>query len=206
MPPASPRTSRPPSLGWPTVTRRWRNFSSSGCSTNNFIFTLTVDGKKNELTRDEITTYVKDNRAAVRKAAYQELYRAYAKHSDVLSDIYRNVVLDLKNECIGLRKYHSPINVMNIANDVSDEAISTMLSVCRKNRFLFQEYFKLKSKLCKIKKMTRYDIYTHYKEKSKKYSYKLLIYSFFQIKMSEENLNLDSAEDSRINFVIATIL
>ncbi len=139
--------------------------------TNGFVFNLKTDGRKKELTRDELTSYVKDTRADVRKAAYQEMYNVYSKHSDVLNEIYRNVVLDWKNENVDLRKYKEPISPRNISNDVSAKAIETLLNVCRKNRFLFQEYFKLKARLCKIKNMKRYDIYTSYKEKKKKFSY-----------------------------------
>ena len=135
--------------------------------TNGFVFNF----KKKQLTREELSTYVKDPNSKIRKAAYQELYRVYAKHSDVLNEIYRNIIIDWKNESINLRKYASPISVRNKSNDISDKAVSTLLEVCRKNRKIFQEYFKLKSKICKIKNMTRYDIYAPYKDKNKKYSY-----------------------------------
>ena len=139
--------------------------------TNNFVFTLNIKGKKKELTRQQLTTYVKDPDPKVRKSAYQELYKIYSSHSDILNEIYRNVVLDWNNESINLRKYENPIAVRNKSNDISDEAVNTLIQVCRKNRFLFHEYFRLKAKICKIKKMARYDIYTSYNEKKKKYTY-----------------------------------
>ncbi len=140
--------------------------------TNDFVFNLNIKGKKLELTRDQLTTYVKDKDHNIRKAAYQEMYKIYSKHSDVLNEVYRNLVLNWKSESIDLRKYPTPISVRNKSNDVSDKAIKTLLEVCRKNKGLFQEYFKLKAEICKIKKMTRYDIYAHHKEKKKNYSYK----------------------------------
>src|SRR3989338_6083243 len=139
--------------------------------TNNFVFTLNIKGKKKELTRQQLTTYVNDPDPKVRKSAYQELYKIYSSHSDILNEIYRNVVLDWNNESINLRKYENPIAVRNKPNDISDEAVNTLIQVCRKNRFLFHEYFRLKAKICKIKKMARYDIYTSYNEKKKKYTY-----------------------------------
>src|SRR3989338_5556313 len=139
--------------------------------TNNFVFTLNIKGKKKELTRQQLTTYVKDPDPKGRKSAYQELYKIYSSHSDILNEIYRNVVLDWNNESINLRKYENPIAVRNKSNDISDEAVNTLIQVCRKNRFLFHEYFRLKAKICKIKKMARYDIYTSYNEKKKKYTY-----------------------------------
>ena len=160
--------------------------------TNNFIFTLNVNGKKKELTRQQLTTYVKDPDSKLRKSAYQELYRIYSKHNDVLNEIYRNVVLDWKNESINLRKYENPIAVRNKANDISDKAVSTLILVCRKNRFLFHKYFKLKAKICKINNMTRYDIYASYKEKKRKYSYedaKKMVFDAYK-NYSDEMYNL----------------
>ncbi|MBI2148603.1 M3 family oligoendopeptidase [Candidatus Woesearchaeota archaeon] len=160
--------------------------------TNNFIFTLNIKGKRRELTRQQLTTYVKDKDPKIRKAAYQELYRIYSKHSDVLNEIYRNVVLDWKNESINLRHYQSPISVRNKANDISDKAVSALIDVCRKNRFLFHEYFKLKAKICKIKKMTRYDIYASHNEKKEKIKYdegKKMVFSAYK-NYSDEMYNL----------------
>ena len=139
--------------------------------TNDFLFNLIIKGKKKELTRGELTNYVKDKDPKIRKSAYQELYKVYSKHSDVLNEIYRNVVLDWGNECLKLRGYKEPITARNKGNDITDKAIKTLIEVCRKNTYIFQDYFKLKSKLCKIKNMSRYDIYTSYKEKNVKYNY-----------------------------------
>ena len=139
--------------------------------TNDFLYTIKIKGKKKELTREQLSSYVKDKNPKIRKEAYQELYKVYSKHSDVLNEIYRNIILDWKNESLDLRKYPTPMSVRNKGNDISDKTVNTLLEVCRKNRNLFQEYFKLKAKLCKIKIMTRYDIYTTHGKSNKKYSY-----------------------------------
>lgn len=139
--------------------------------TNNFVFDLTLNGKKKKLTRSELTTYVKDSQAKVRKDAYVSLYKVYGAQADLLHEVYRNLVLDWKNESLTLRKYSSPISPRNLGNGISDKSVDVLIEVCRKNRTLFQDYFKLKAKLCTIKKMQRYDIYAAYREKKKKYTY-----------------------------------
>ncbi len=139
--------------------------------TTNFTFKLRIRNKNLELTREELTGYVKNNDPKVRKAAYQSLYKVYSEHSDILNEIYRNLILDWKNENLGLRKFSKPITPRNISNDVSYKSINSLLEVTKKNKGLFQEYFKLKAKICKIKNMSRYDIYTQYKTKDKKHSY-----------------------------------
>ncbi len=140
-------------------------------TTTNFMYKLTVDGKKQTLTREQLTTYVKSDDPAIRKAAYQALYKMYRQHSDHLAEIYRSLILDWKNENLTLRQYKSPITARNKGNDISDKAIQTLLDVCQDNRTLFQDYFKLKAQLCKIDKMSRYDLYTAYKEKKQTYTY-----------------------------------
>lgn len=138
--------------------------------TNSFTYDLPIKKKKG-LTRDQLATYVKSPSAKVRKEAFQKLYEVYSKHADVLNEIYRAKILDWKNEYLGLRKFKSPISVMNISNDVSDKSVEALLKVCRKNRKVFQDYFKLKSKICKVKKMQRYDLYVPYHVKDQKFSY-----------------------------------
>lgn len=147
--------------------------------TNNFTFKL--KNKKN-LTREELSKYVKDKNPGVRRVAYQELYNVYEKNSGVLCDIYRYRVLDWKSENLDLRHFDTPMSVRNIANDISDRTAETLLRTCRKNRNIFQDYFRLKAKLCRIKNMTRYDIYAPYGFR-KKYSYedsKGLVFKSYQ--------------------------
>ena len=61
----------------------------------------------------------------------------------------------------------------NIANDVDDKTIESLLHVCKKNSTVFQRFFIQKAKLLEMKKLRRYDLYapasTNFKEKN--YSY-----------------------------------
>ena len=53
----------------------------------------------------------------------------------------------------------SPIHVRNLANDVPDEAVDTLLDVCREERRLFQRYFRLKARWLGLERLRRYDLY-----------------------------------------------
>jgi oligoendopeptidase F len=77
----------------------------------------------------------------------------------VLGEIYQNVVMQWRDEAIMMRGYKSPISVRNIANDLDDETVETLLQVCRNNSSVFQDYFKEKAKMLGIKKLRRYDLY-----------------------------------------------
>ncbi len=127
--------------------------------TNRLEFTLEVEGEKQTFTRDALMSYVQGPDAALRAAAYQELYRVYAAEAPILAQVYTNRVRDWQSEQVELRGYASPIAVRNVANDIPDAAVDALLTVCRRNVGLFQRYFKLKAGWLGMEKLRRYDIY-----------------------------------------------
>jgi oligoendopeptidase F len=139
--------------------------------TNGLTFTMKVGGKKKVMNREALMTYVRSPKAAVREAAYQELYRVFSAQRDVLGEMYKTLVNDWKSENVGLRHFRSPIAVRNLGNDVPESAVDALLSVCADNAELFQEYFKLKARICGIKSMNRYHLYAPHRTDVKQYRY-----------------------------------
>jgi oligoendopeptidase F len=139
--------------------------------TNGLTFTMTIGGKKKVLNREGLMAYVRSPKAAVRQAAYQELYRVFSAQRDVLGEMYKALVNDWKSENVGLRRFSSPIAARNLGNDVPDRAVEVLLSVCAENANLFQQYFKLKARICGIKSMNRYHLYAPHRTEVKKYRY-----------------------------------
>ncbi len=127
--------------------------------TSRLEFTLEVDGETKTLTRDGLMAYAYSPRPELRAAAYQELYRVYEKEAPILAQIYANRVRDWFAEQVELRSYKSPIAVRNMANDIPDEAVDTLLEVAKHNASLFQRYFTLKAGWLGLDKLRRYDIY-----------------------------------------------
>ena len=139
--------------------------------TNQFTFTLEVDGEKHSLTRDQLGSYFQSTSAEVRERAYQALYRVYAANSTVLAQMYIHRVRDWHTEGIELRGFSSPISARNVENDLPDEVVDTLLSVCRKNAKLFQRYFKLKARWLGLERLRRYDIYAPLNASTKRFDY-----------------------------------
>jgi len=139
--------------------------------TSGLSYAITVGGKTRKLNREALMTYVRHPEARVREAAYKEMYRVFAENADVLSEMYKTLVIDWKQEHLGLRHHRSPISVRNLMNDVPEDSVETLLNVCAKNAGIFQDYFKLKGRLCRIKKMSRYHIYAPLQEARKRYSF-----------------------------------
>ena len=127
--------------------------------TNGLLFEWETDGKIKHLTRSELMAYAFSPSPEQRARAYQTLYREYEKQSPVLGQIYRYVVGDWCQENIGLRGMTGPISVRNLANDIPDEVVETLLDVCRENAPLFQRYFELKAGWLGKEKLRRYDLY-----------------------------------------------
>ncbi len=139
--------------------------------TNAFTFTLTVKGKRTTMTREELTVYLRHAQGRLREAAYRELYRVYADHHDLLGEIYKTLVNDWKAENLQLRHFASPIATRNLGNDIPDAAVASLLKVCQKNAGIFQRYFRIKARLCKITPMNRYHIYAPHRTEQKSYRY-----------------------------------
>ncbi len=139
--------------------------------TNGLTFTLTVDGKRRTMNREQLMSHVRSPHASIRQAAYQELYRVFSAQRDLIGEMYRTLVNDWKSENVELRAFNSPIATRNLGNDVPNQAVDVLLATCAKNADIFQTYFKLKAKACKITSMSRYHIYAPHRTETKKYRY-----------------------------------
>ena len=139
--------------------------------TNGFTFTLTVKGKRKTMTREELSAYFRHTQGRLRETAYRELYRVYADQHDLLCEIYKTLVNDWKAENLQLRRFASPIATRNLENDIPDEAVACLLRVCQKNTGVFQNYFRIKARLCNVKPMSRYHIYAPHRTEQKSYRY-----------------------------------
>lgn len=139
--------------------------------TNGLTFTLTVNGKRKTLNREQLSVHVRSPLSRLRETAYRELYRVFAANHDVLGEIYSSLVNDWRGENLHLRRFSSPIGTRNLGNDVPDEAVNALLTVCTNNTAVFQDYFRLKGRLCGIRPMSRYHIYAPHHADRKRYRY-----------------------------------
>lgn len=140
--------------------------------TNAFEFRVKIEGKTKTYTREELAQLVRSPKAKTREIAYKSLLSKFDKDKGVLGEIYQNIVLNWKDECIQIRGYSSPISVRNIGNDVDDETVDSLISACRNNAGIFRKFFLLKAKLLGMKKLRRYDLYAPVKRKEeKRYTY-----------------------------------
>lgn len=152
--------------------------------TNRYTFRLEVDGEVKELTRGELMVYVRSHDPALRAAAYQEMYRVYGQDAAILGQIYQNLVRDWHNENLDVRHYASPLAVRNLANDIPDDVVDTLLGVCQENISVFQRFFQLKARWLGMERLRRYDIYAPVVKTDKKYEFDqatAMVFDAFQL-------------------------
>lgn len=139
--------------------------------TNRYTFKLEVNGETKELTRGELMSYVRQSDPDLRARAYQELYRVYGNDGPILGQMYQTVVRDWHNENVLLRKYSNPLAARNLANDIPDDVVDTLLAVAQQNAPLFQRFFRVKARLLGMERLRRYDIYAPVSQSDKTYDF-----------------------------------
>ena len=132
--------------------------------TSGFEFVMTLKRGKKRVkkiftNKEKMLSLIRSTRSEEREAAYKSLLQVYKKNSGVLGEIYQNRVIEWRNEYITMRRFKSAISVRNIYNKLDDTTVETLLSVCRRNAVIFQDYFKQKAKILGVKKLHRYHLY-----------------------------------------------
>jgi oligoendopeptidase F len=139
--------------------------------TSRYSYSLEIDGEVKQLTEEELFVHVRSPKPELRKAAYQELHRVYQQDAPILGQIYQSIARDWGSEQIDLRGFSSPLAVRNLANNVPDEVVDTLLGVCRENVSIFHRFFKLKAKWIGMDRLGRYDLYAPVVETDRTYEF-----------------------------------
>ena len=126
---------------------------------DSFTYDIPLETGTKKLAEEQVRDLFYSTKRSDRKAAYLGMLARFEQNRDVLGEIYKMLVRDWRNEGLKLRKYASPISIRNIANDVPDEAVNSVLGVCKANAPLFQRFFRLKSKVLGLKDFSRTDVY-----------------------------------------------
>ncbi|MGI0079159.1 MAG: M3 family oligoendopeptidase [Nitrososphaerales archaeon] len=138
---------------------------------DSLLFEVSMGDKKKKVTQEQLRDLFYSKVREERKSAYSAFLSKAFENRDVIGEIYKSLVRDWRNEGIKLRKYSSSISIRNIGSDVPDEAVETLLSVCRENSKVFQSFFRIKSKLLGQVDFARYDLYAPLEMTQKVYSW-----------------------------------
>ena len=135
--------------------------------TNSFEFDLF--GEKH--TMSQLNRYKLSEKRYERVAAYNILLEKFKKEKAVLGELYRSVVNDWHNENLVIRGYANPLSPRNLGNDVDDDVVNYVLDGVEKATPIFQDYFRLKTKILGLDKMDRYDLYAPSTKPNNKFSF-----------------------------------
>jgi oligoendopeptidase F len=140
--------------------------------TTNFTFKFKPKGEKEKIFDNiaKLGKYAFHHKKEYRKAASEAIFHPFSNNKETLFTIYSSIIKNWGLEAKE-RKYKSPINCRNNSNDFSDKTVEVLLNVCKKNKTLFQEFFRLKAKLLKMKKLDREDVYAPLTKDKKKWKF-----------------------------------
>ena len=127
--------------------------------TNRLEFQIEVDGESRTVTRDELTSFAFSPDPELRRGSYEEFYRVYEGEAKILGQIYVHRVRDWDAENRELRGFSSALSVRNMANDLPDKAVSTLLETVRECAGVFHRYFRMKAGWLGSERLSRYDLY-----------------------------------------------
>lgn len=139
--------------------------------TNSYTYDVTMDGSPKTLGREELSVYFRSPVPEHREGSYKALLSKYAGSRNVLGEIYHNRVLNYYNEHVLMRKYDSPISVMNAGSNIDDSTVSSLLDVCRERVPVFHRYFVKKASMVGASRMRRYDLYAPVGKSERRYEY-----------------------------------
>ncbi len=138
--------------------------------TSSFQFEFELDGEVQQMNGSQLRALRLHANADVRRRAMKVFFDRYAANKLVITHLYNTIVKDFGIEQ-KLRGYSTPISVMNTRNDLSEDAVQTLIQVTSESSALVQRYYKLKARLLGLTDMTLADIYAPLPQSSKDYSF-----------------------------------
>ncbi len=139
--------------------------------TTNFTYKFKIKGREKIFdNQEEIRKYIFSPKKEERKAAYDGLFETYKSNKETLFTSYAAIVKNWDHER-ELRKYKSAISMRNLSNSFDDKVIETMLNTCKKNKTLYQDFFRLKAKMLGMKKLSRTDLLAPLERNKEKYTF-----------------------------------
>jgi len=121
-------------------------------------FTLERDGEALDLGEEEVLSLLYDPDRDTRRAAAASLTAGLKSNSRPLAFIFNTLVQDKAVED-ELRRYPRPIDSRNLANEIDDASVDSLLSACVARYPLVARYYRLKAKILGLDQLEDFDRY-----------------------------------------------
>lgn len=133
-------------------------------------FKVTVDGKEQVMTEQEVLALFRDPSRETRKAAAEALTKGLLENSRLLTFIFNTLVFD-KSVDDRLRRYEYPEQARNVSNELDRESVETVITTCVDNYPLVARYYRVKREILGLDELTHYDRYAPLFDSRKEYSF-----------------------------------
>lgn len=129
------------------------------------------EGNEVELTDTNYSIYIKSKDRAVRKQAFETLYKTYKQYQNTFASIYSGQV-EVEKICANVRGYRSSLEAALYPDDVTPEVYNNIIDSISNHLDVLFKYYKMKKRILKLDEMHIYDIYVPLiDEVDKKYTY-----------------------------------
>ena len=137
---------------------------------NNLKFEMKLKNKISVLTETEVLSLLYDKDRKIRKSAAKSLTIGLKSERKLLAFIFNQILTDSKitNE---IRGHKTPMSARNLSNEISEKTVQALIDTCNKNNKVPIRYYKLKSKILKIKDFADYDRYAPLGQSNRKFSF-----------------------------------
>ncbi|MBT3475401.1 M3 family oligoendopeptidase [bacterium] len=137
---------------------------------NNLKFEMKLKNKISVLTETEVLSLLYDKDRKIRKSAAKSLTIGLKSERKLLAFIFNQILTDSKitNE---IRGHKTPMSARNLSNEISEKTVQALIDTCNKYNKVPIRYYKLKSKILKIKDFADYDRYAPLGQSNRKFSF-----------------------------------
>ena len=121
-------------------------------------FTVRREGEEREMGEEEVWSLLYAPDREERRAAAAALTEGLRSNARPLAFIFNTLVQD-KAVNDRLRSYPAPIASRNLANEIADRSVASLLSSCVEGYPLVQRYYRLKARLLGLEQLEDFDRY-----------------------------------------------
>lgn len=156
-------------LKGPTSHSNWVNMTS-GFLAKEEREVLNERGKKTTTNLSAILGLLSSQQKKVRDTASKALNEVFEKHADVATEEL-NSILESKKVNDELRGFTRPDAARHLGDDIDSDVVDTLIEAVTKRFDLAQDYYRLKAKLFKVKRLKYHERNVDYGKINQKYSY-----------------------------------
>lgn len=139
-----------------TGSRAWNRLFDE--VTANHIYKITIDGKEEQKSQQEILALLRHEDRALRQAAADSFSAGLKEQERVLTFVF-NTLLQDKSIDDRLRKFEFAEQSRHLSNELDRETVDLVIRLCRENYPMVARYYRVKQQILGLSELTHIDRY-----------------------------------------------